>query len=304
MKRCVSAMLLLGREIPEQPGERRLIAVVVLPAAEVANVAAAKRRGPAARRVEYGVVEPDRKQHRAALLDLPVQRRADLEIDPAAGHGGLRQDDEQLVIDPNRLVDAAHDGCADLQVIWLGVSLVRSRACFRSKAGITISQFFKRYLVGMFKNGVHDACEGCRGINDDCVLGKPRFCRMLESRKGFPFTCRSSPLVFRSGGKTPIQRIQIDLKHKHGIEQTDEAVSIPGTAAKECCGMVVIGHQSLDLLNVPYPSTMLVSVPFHQLPSLEIVPIGQLPVAVDGVIAAPLQLVADRRFPGAGNAVD
>lgn len=33
-------------------------------------------------------------------------------------------------------------------------------------------------------------------------------------------------------------------------------------------------------------------------------PLGQLPIAVDGVVAAPLQLVADRRFTGAGNAVD
>ena len=127
---------------------------------------------------------------------------------------------------------------------------------------------------------------------------------MLESRKGFPFPCRSAPRVLRSGRKTPIQCIHIDLKHKHCIEQTDEAVGIPRTAAKECCRMVLIGDQSSDLLNVPYPTTMLVSASIHGFSSLEIAPIGQLLIAVDGVIAAPLQLVADRRFTGAGNAVD
>ena len=108
-----------------------------------------------------------------------------------------------------------------------------------------------RYLVGMVKNGVHDACEGCRGIDEDGVFGKTLFCRMLYSRKGFPFTCRSAPRVLRSGRKTPIQRLHIDRKHKNVIEQTDEAVGIPRTAAQECCRMGVIGHQRADLRNVP-----------------------------------------------------
>jgi len=68
--------------------------------------------------------------------------------------------------------------------------------------------------------------------------------------------------------------------------------------------MVLIGHQSSDLLNVPYPGTMLVRVTIHGLPGFWIPPIGQLIIAVDGVVAAPLQLVADRGFTGAGNAVD
>jgi hypothetical protein len=35
------------------------------------------------------------------------------------------------------------------------------------------------------------------------------------------------------------------------LKQTDEAVGIPGTAAKECCRMVSLGHQSADLRNLP-----------------------------------------------------
>src|SRR6187431_969288 len=116
---------------------------------------------------------------------------------------------------------------------------------------------------------------------------------MLESRKGFSFTCRSAPRVCRSGGKTPVQRIQIDLKHENAIHQIDETVGIPGTTAKECCRMGLIGHQSSDLLNVPCPSTMLVSATIYGLAGFGIAPIGQFPVAVDGVVAAPLQFVAD-----------
>jgi hypothetical protein len=71
-------------EIPQQSIECCLIRVMILPASEVTDVAAAELRRPAARCVEHGVVEPDREEHRAALLDLAVQRRADLEIDPAA----------------------------------------------------------------------------------------------------------------------------------------------------------------------------------------------------------------------------
>ena len=40
---------------------------------------------------------------------------------------------------------------------------------------------------------------------------------MLESRKGFSFACRSAPRVFRSGGKTLVQRIQIDRKDENTI---------------------------------------------------------------------------------------
>ena len=49
---------------------------------------------------------------------------------------------------------------------------------------------------------------------------------------------------------------------------------------------------------------MLASASIHGFPRFWIAPIGQLPVAMDGMIAAPLQFVADRRFTGAGNAVD
>ena len=47
----------------------------------------------------------------------------------------------------------------------------------------------------------------------------------MQSRNEFPFACSSvisnnviAPLVFRSGGKTPVQRVQIDIKNENSIE--------------------------------------------------------------------------------------
>ncbi len=68
--------------------------------------------------------------------------------------------------------------------------------------------------------------------------------------------------------------------------------------------MGLIGHQSADLRNVPHPGTLRSGATSNGLAGFWIAPIGQFPVAVDGVVAAPLQFVADRGFTGAGNAVD
>ena len=73
---------------------------------------------------------------------------------------------------------------------------------------------------------------------------------------------------------------------------------------KKCGRMGLISHYRSDLLNVPYPRTIRISATLHRLPRVEIAPIGQRPIAVDGLVAAPLQFVADRRFTGAGYTLD
>ena len=158
--------------------------------------------------------------------------------------------------------------------------------------------------LGVVKNSVDDACKGCRGVDADGVRGQAFLCRMLESRKGFAFACRSAPRVCRSGGKTPVQRSQIDRKHENAIPHIAETVGIPGTTAKEGCRMGVIGQQSADRRNVPHPGTLRSGAPRNGRAGFWLAPIGQVPVAVDGVVAAPLQFVADCGFTGAGNAVD
>ena len=48
--------------------------------------------------------------------------------------------------------------------------------------------------------------------------------------------------------------------------------------------MGLIGHQSSDLRNVPHPGTLLSGATSSGLAGLWIAPIGQFPVAVDGVL--------------------
>ena len=49
----------------------------------------------------------------------------------------------------------------------------------------------------MLKNGVHDACDGGRGIDHGGTCGQPLSRRVLPPRKGFPLLCRAAP---RGGG--------------------------------------------------------------------------------------------------------
>jgi hypothetical protein len=156
----------------------------------------------------------------------------------------------------------------------------------------------------MVKNSVHDTGEGGRGIDTDRVRGKALARRVLPARKGLSLLGRSSPLGRGAGGEPPVQRFPVDLKHKHRIKQVDKAAGISGTAAKERRRVAAIGRQRADLRHVPQPRPRRVRTRRQGLPRMGIAPIRQLPIAVDSVAAAPLQLVADRRLPGAGDAVD
>ena len=64
--------------------------------------------------------------------------------------------------------------------------------------------------------------------------------------------------------------------------------------------MTLVRHQSSDLINVP--DMMLVGKAIQGLTGFWIALIGQLHVAMDGLVAAPPKLVTDRGFASAGNA--
>ncbi len=97
-----------------------------------------------------------------------------------------------------------------------------------------------------------------------------------------------------------------NLKNKDGIKQIDKAVKIPAAAAKErCCHAVIIEH-SLDIFHVPnlmllLPHSLVQFVQMgwlvHRLPGFWIAPIHQLPVSVQDVKAAPLQLFGNGVLP-------
>jgi len=66
--------------------------------------------------------------------------------------------------------------------------------------------------------------------------------------------------------------------------------------------MGLVGDQGFDLVDVP--DVMLVRKAIERFTGFRIALIRQYAVAMNGVVAAPPQLVADRRLAGAGNPFD
>ena len=66
--------------------------------------------------------------------------------------------------------------------------------------------------------------------------------------------------------------------------------------------MTPVGGQGSHLLYIP--DVVLVSEAFHRFTSFWIAPVSQLAVAMNGVVAATLQLITDGGLAGAGKAFD
>ena len=74
-----------------------------------------------------------------------------------------------------------------------------------------------------------------------------------------------------------------------------------GTAAKECCRItLLVGDQGFDLVHVP--DVVLVGEAISRFTGFGVASISQFAVTMDGVVAAPLQFIADRSLASAGEA--
>ena len=110
----------LRREVSEEPIERALVRVVVLPPGEVADMAPLPYvRRPSNWRFHYRVVEPNRKEHRSVLPPLPLPSHFHLSFDPIAFNGILRDNQHEFVMNPDRFVDPGTDLVADLEVLLI-----------------------------------------------------------------------------------------------------------------------------------------------------------------------------------------
>jgi len=87
-----------------------------------------------------------------------------------------------------------------------------------------------------------------------------------------------------------MERVQIDLENEYSIEQFRKALEVPAAAAEERRRVTLIGRQGPHLFDVP--DMVLVGEAIQRLTGFGITLISQLPVAVDGVVATPLQLIA------------
>ena len=124
-RRCLSCCR-FRLQIAQQPIERRLIGVVILPPAEVRDeVLADLTRGvlagvrverlPVADRIE--VDEPDREQHLPFLAHFTLACLGDLRRYPLARHARGRQNQQQPVVYADRLVDLLVELAAALHVV-------------------------------------------------------------------------------------------------------------------------------------------------------------------------------------------
>src|SRR3954447_16875712 len=93
-------------QVAQHPLQSLLVGVMVLPSAEVIDVAvAAQLASPCFGRLDHGVVEADREQDELLAGAFFGKGFGHLVLDPVAPDGVLGQDQQDLVAQPNRLVD-------------------------------------------------------------------------------------------------------------------------------------------------------------------------------------------------------
>src|SRR6478735_3127615 len=152
------------------------------------------------------------------------------------------------------------------------------------------------------KNLVDDLLDRCRRVDDNSVLGDVGFCLMPSHDEFAIRRLSAAPLIVGSLVEPPIQGVEVDVEDEDAVEELDECREVPGTTAEECDLFTLVRDQG------PYcgdiPDVVLVAATLDRLPSFRVALVGQLAVAMDGVVAAPLQLLANGGLAGAGEAFD
>jgi hypothetical protein len=125
---------------------------------------------------------------------------------------------------------------------------------------------------------------------------------------------RAQALVPHARIKPPIQCTKVvNLKNKNTVKYMYEFFKIPRTTAEKRDWYAVISNYRRDFVYVPKKMFLLpyslvpltlVDRFMDRFPCIWIAPIFQLSVAVEDVIAAPLQCFSHRGFAGAGHALD
>ena len=142
----------------------------------------------------------------------------------------------------------------------------------------------------------------CGGVDENAVLRDVSL-RLMPSHDEFAFRRLSAtPLVGRSLVKPPMQRGKVDFEDKDAVEQIDKFREVPGATAEECGRFIPVGNQGLYFVYIP--DVVLVSADLRRSTSFRIPLVSQLAVAMNGVVAAPLQFIANGSLAGAGKAFD
>jgi len=111
-----------------------------------------------------------------------------------------------------------------------------------------------------------------------------------------------SPLVLRALVEPPVQGVAINVEDEHLVEQIDELREVARASAEERDGFLMVCHQSPNSPHVP--DVVLVRSGIGRFTSFGVALVRKFPIAVDGLVAAPVQFCAYRGLPRSGYAFD
>ena len=113
----VDAELRTCLQIAEQPVKGYSISGMPVPVAEIADMPRSANIGrPWLRRFHHGFIEANGEEYQAVFTVFPFARGVHFTLHPSALHGGLGQNDHNLVVDPNRLFNAFLEAVPTFQV--------------------------------------------------------------------------------------------------------------------------------------------------------------------------------------------
>lgn len=110
------------------------------------------------------------------------------------------------------------------------------------------------------------------------------------------------PLVLRALVEPPVQGFEINVEDEDPVEQIDELREVARASAEERDGLLMICHQSPHTPDVP--DVVLVRSGIGRFTSRGVALVREFPVAVDGLVATPVQFSAHRGLPRSGDALD
>jgi hypothetical protein len=152
------------------------------------------------------------------------------------------------------------------------------------------------------KDVVNDVGDRCGSVDRDAVL-RNILLRFMPSHDSLAFHWLSvTPLTVRSFVKPPVQCVEVDIKDEHAVEQAYKLREIPGTTTEKRCRVSLVGDQSFHFVYMP--DVVFVRGDIPRLSRFRIAYVSEFAVTMNGMVAAPLQFVADRGLAGTGKTLD
>ncbi len=163
---------------------------------------------------------------------------------------------------------------------------------------------------------VTDRCVGLARVTEDlvddvreragCVDHHARrwdvFLRPVEPDDEVALGRLGAPLVQWSLIQTFMQRVDVDVEDEDLIEQIEELMKVAGPTAEEGGALPSVGCSFSHKIDVPDVVFMVGRV--GRLTGLGVALVCEFSVAVDCLVATPLQLAAHRGLAGCGNTFD